>query len=610
MSMKEHSEELRTAIGLLPHEPGIYKYFNKEGEIIYIGKAKNLKNRVSSYFVKQAGLNRKTQRLVSEIVRLEYMVVNTEIDALLLENNLIKANQPKYNILLKDDKTYPYICVTNERFPQVFSTRKIESGKHRYFGPYASVRSMNTLLELFRQLFTLRTCSLLLSEANIANGKFKVCLEYHIQNCKGPCEGLQTEAEYQQDIDQVMSILKGNLSLPKQYFKEKMQEAAEKLAFEQAERYKKKLEIISQFQNKSLVASPDVIALEVYSIVDDEENAYVNFLRITNGCITQTESVHIKKKLAEPAQDVLSFAILDFREKFNTAAPRILTNIELELELENVNFHVPKIGDLKKLVELSFKNAMYFKKERESAKVELQKNKNKNYTLLQLKADLNLKELPRHIECFDNSNIQGTNPVAAMVCFKDGKPAKSEYRHYHIKTVEGPNDFASMHEVVSRRYSRLLAEEKPLPNLVVIDGGKGQLSSAVAALKELGIYGQIPIVGIAKRLEEIYFPEDSLPLHINKKSRSLELLQKVRNEAHRFGITFHRNIRSKSSLKSGLEDIEGFGEATIKKLLTEFKSVKKIKEATSTDLEQLIGKKKTELLLHYLQKNTEAEPKP
>lgn len=598
--MKEISEELKTAISLLPQEPGVYKYFNKEDEIIYIGKAKSLKNRVSSYFVKQAQHNRKTLRLVSEIARLEYTVVNSEMDALLLENNLIKANQPKYNILLKDDKTYPYICVTNERFPQVFSTRKIENSRHRYFGPYASGRTMNTLLDLFRQLFMLRTCRYDLSEENVQAGKYKVCLEYHLQNCKGPCEGLQSEEEYNQDIEQVISILKGNLGPAKQFFKEQMQEAAEKMAFEQAARYKKKLELISNFQNKSLVASPDVKAMEVYSIVDDEENAYVNFLRITNGCITQTESVHIKKKLEEPSEEVLGFAILNFREKFNTAAPRVLTNIPVPLEFENIDLHVPKIGDLKKLVELSLKNAFYFKKERETAKVELQKNKNKNYTLLQLKADLNLKELPRHIECFDNSNIQGTNPVAAMVCFKDGKPAKKEYRHYHIKTVVGPDDFASMYEVVTRRYKRLKEEEKPYPDLVVIDGGKGQLSSAVQALKDLGIYGQIPIVGIAKRLEEIYFPEDSLPLHINKKSRSLELLQKVRNEAHRFGITFHRNTRSKNSLKSGLEELEGFGEATIKKLLTEFKSVKGIKEASQADLEKLIGKKKTEVLLGYL----------
>lgn len=596
----EYKEKLQQIITQLPHEPGIYKYYNADNEIIYIGKAKSLKNRVSSYFNKQGTGNRKTRKLVSEIRNIEYVVVNTEFDALLLENNLIKENQPKYNILLKDDKSYPYICVTNERFPQVFSTRNIENKSHRYFGPYASVKTMNTVLELIRQLYHIRTCNYTLSEENIKQGKFKVCLEYHIQNCKGPCEGLQEESDYDNDIQQVLEILKGNLSPVKNYYKDKMQEAAADMQFEEAAEMKNKYELVSNFQNKSLVTNPNIQALEAYSIIDDEDFAYVNFIKITNGCITQTETIQIKKKLDESKADILAFAILDFRERFNTAASKVVTNLALEIEMEGVELHVPKIGDMKKLVDLSKKNALYFKKEKDTRKVEVQKSKSKNYAVIQLKEDLNLKEFPRHIECFDNSNIQGTNPVSAMVCFKDGKPAKKEYRHYNIKTVEGPDDFASMYEVVYRRYKRLKEEEKPLPNLIVIDGGKGQLSSACNALKDLDLYGQIPIVGIAKRLEEIYFPGDSLPLHINKKSPSLALLQKARDEAHRFGITHHRNRRSASSLTTALEEIPGIGKGTVEKLLTEFRSVAKIKQASVTDLSVLVGHKKAMLLKEYL----------
>lgn len=589
--MKE-KEQLQHIVSNLPQEPGVYKFFNGERKIIYIGKAKSLKNRVSSYFVKQSSANRKTLRLVSEIRHLEYVVVNTEFDALLLENNLIKENQPKYNILLKDDKSYPYICVTNERYPKVFPTRRTEAKQHRYFGPYASVGAMNTLLDLFKQLFTLRNCSFTLSEENVAKGKFKVCLEYHLKNCMGPCEGLQEEEEYLEDINQVVDILKGNLSPAKQFFKEKMTEAATNMEFEKAEVFKRKYETLNRFQNKSLVTNPKVAELETYSIISDEDFAYVNFIKITNGRITQTETVQFKKKLDEPEDEILAFAIMDFRSKFRSASRRIVVNKEPAMALPDVEIVLPKIGDMKKLIGLSVKNALYYKKEKDSAKVELMKNKNKNYTLLQLKADLNLKELPRHIECFDNSNIQGTNPVAAMVCFKDGKPSKRDYRHYKIKTVEGPDDFASMYEVVTRRYKRLKEEESPLPQLVVIDGGKGQLSSAVRALKDLDLYHQIPLVGIAKRLEEIYYPEDQYPLHLNKKSRSLELLQKLRNEAHRFAITFHRDLRSKNSLVSELEEIEGIGPSTRKKLLTHFKTISKIKTASLNDLEPVIGNSK------------------
>jgi excinuclease ABC subunit C len=598
--MKFQNENIEHTLNLLPQEAGVYRFFDDEGEIIYIGKAKSLKNRVSSYFNKQGTYNRKTQKLVSEIRKVEFTVVNSEFDALLLENNLIKEHQPKYNILLKDDKTYPYICVTNEPFPRVFYTRNIEDKKQKYFGPF-NPKTMHTLLDLFKQLFALRTCSYHLSQENIEKKKFKVCLEYHLKNCKGGCEGLQNEKEYLSDIQQVTSILKGNLSPAKQYFKDKMMEAAEKLEFETAESFKKKLELLQNFQNKSLIANPNIESLEVYAIVDAEEDAYVNFMGIQHGCLVQTESVQIKKRLEESSAEILAFAIMDFRQKYNIQSPKILTNIEIDLEIPKTEILVPKIGDLKKLIELSFKNVMYFKKERETAKIEVQKDKRKSYTLLQLKADLNLKEVPHHIECFDNSNIQGTNPVAAMVCFKDGRPSKKEYRHFHVKTVVGANDFASMYEIVTRRYKRLLEEESPLPQLIVIDGGKGQLSSACQALKDLELYGKIPIVGIAKRLEEIYYPEDTLPLHLSKKSRSLELLQKIRDEAHRFAISFHRDTRSANSLKSGLESIPSFGSATISKLLNQYKSINGIKEAGKEDISQLIGEKKANILWEYLE---------
>ncbi len=595
-------EDLKEIAHNLPKEPGVYKFFNHEKKIIYIGKAKSLKNRVSSYFNNQAGLNRKTKRLVSEIEAIEFTVVNSEYDALLLENNLIKNHQPKYNILLKDDKTYPYICVTNDRFPKVFSTRKIENKRDQYFGPYASVKSMNIILSLIRKLYTVRTCNYDLSKENIEKNKFKVCLEYHIKNCKGPCEGLQSVENYNADIEQIIGILKGNLSPVKKHFSDKMNDAVNALAFEEAEIFKKKLEIISQFQNKSLVASPKIIALEVYTIKSNEKNAYVNYMYISNGCIVQTETVQIKKKLDESDEEILSYAILDFRQKFNSAAPKIISNIPLEDKIQGTEITIPKIGDLKKLIDLSLKNLFYFIKEKESSALNLQNQKNRNHTLIQLKADLNLKDLPRHIECFDNSNFQGTNPVAAMVCFKDGKPAKKEYRHYHIKTVIGPDDFSSMYEVVFRRYKRVIEENLSLPNLIVIDGGKGQLSSACKALEELGVYGKLSVIGIAKRLEEIYFPNDKHPLHINKKSRSLVLLQKVRNEAHRFGITFHRKIRSKKSIRSELDSIPGIGSSTKEKLLSEFKSVNNIKAASTEELEEIIGKAKTNLILGYFEK--------
>ncbi|MFC4872300.1 excinuclease ABC subunit UvrC [Negadavirga shengliensis] len=581
---------------LLPDLPGVYRYYNKEGELIYVGKAKNLKKRVSSYFIKSSGINHKTRRMVKEIKKIEIAIVNSEFDALLLENNLIKKSQPKYNVLLKDDKTYPYLLLTKEHFPRIFPTRRVIPSKGTYFGPFASVRGMHNVLDLIRSLFNIRTCKLDLSPGKIATSKYKVCLEYHIGNCLGPCEGLQKEHDYLQDIEQAKNILKGNLAVAKSHFKEKMREAAEKLAFEEAQHYKEKLDLLEMYQAKSLVINPNVSSLDVFSIVSEEKFAFVNYLKIKNGAIILTKTVELKKKLDEPDAELLETALIHLRDQFQSDAREILVNTPLETAVEGLQITLPKIGDKKKLVDLSLKNALYYKKEKALASGENRDKKNR--VLKQLQKDLSLLQLPDHIECFDNSNIQGANPVASMVCFMDGKPAKKEYRHYHIKTVTGPNDFASMEEVVGRRYKKLLEEAKPLPKLVVIDGGKGQLSSAVQALKNLGIYGQVPIIGIAKRLEEIYFPGDSYPLFIDKKSESLRLLQKIRDEAHRFAITFHRNVRSKNAFGTQLTSIPGIGENTAQKLLKAFKSVKKIREAKKEDLITVVGPDKAEKLWH------------
>lgn len=584
----------------LPDLPGVYKYYNSSSELIYVGKAKSLKKRVASYFVKATGLNHKTRKMVKEINNIEIAIVNSEFDALLLENNLIKQNQPKYNILLRDDKTYPYLLLTDEHFPQIYPTRKMLPGKGTYYGPFASVKAMNNVLELIRSVFTVRTCRLDLSPEKVAEGKYKVCLEYHIGNCLGPCEGLQKEEEYLKDIEQAKHILKGNLAMAKNFFKEKMQESAENLAFERAHYFKLKLDLLEKYQSKSLIANPNIKDLDVFGIVTDEKCAYVNYLKIINGSVIITKTVELKKKLDETEAELLLTAIIRLRDQFNSDADEVIANIPLEEEFEGLHVTVPKIGDKKKLIDLSLKNAKYYKQEKLLASGEV---KDKKFRVLkQLQSDLSLKDMPDHIECFDNSNIQGTNPVASMVCFLNGKPAVKEYRHYHIKTVEGPNDFASMTEVVGRRYARLLEEEKPLPKLIVIDGGKGQLSSAVEALKTLKIYGQIPIIGIAKRLEEIYFPEDQFPLHIDKKSESLRLLQRIRDEAHRFAITFHRNVRSKKAFGTELTKIEGIGKQTAEKLLKHFKSIKKIKEASKEELLELLGESRTKKLLEWLEK--------
>jgi excinuclease ABC subunit C len=584
----------------LPDHPGVYKYFNAEKELIYVGKAKSLKKRVGSYFNKNTGVNLKTRRMVKEITQIEIILVDSELDALLLENNLIKKSQPRYNILLRDDKTYPYLLLTKENFPRLFPTRNHLPRRGTYFGPFASVKAMNTVLDLLRELFTIRTCNLDLSYLKINEDKYKVCLEYHVGNCQGPCVGKQAESDYLADIEQAKHILKGNLGVAKTYFKQRMQAHAENLEFEQAQRAKNRLELLEKYQAKSLITNPSISNLDVCTLVSDEKNAYVNYMRVKNGSLITSKNVELKKRLDESEEELLVTALVRLQDQFQSDAEEILVNIDLET-IEGLNTTVPKIGDKRKLIELSLKNALFYKKEK-ALLLGLNQDK-KDRVIKQLQRDLSLQEIPDHIECFDNSNIQGTNPVASMVCFLNGKPAVKEYRHYHIKTVEGPNDFASMKEIVGRRYKRLLEEEKPLPKLVVIDGGKGQLSSAIEALVELGIYGKIPIIGIAKRLEEIYFPGDSYPIHIDKKSESLMLLQRIRDEAHRFAITFHRNVRSKNAFGTQLTEIDGIGEGTAQKLLKQFKSLRKIKEATEEQLSATIGAPKAKLLVEWIEKN-------
>ncbi|MFM8912828.1 MAG: excinuclease ABC subunit UvrC, partial [Flammeovirgaceae bacterium] len=566
-----------------------YRYYNKEDVLIYVGKAKSLKKRVSSYFNKQSQYNRKTEKLVSEIARMEFTLANTEFDALLLENNLIKQNQPKYNILLKDDKTFPYLCILKERFPRVISTRKYIAKQGEYFGPYSSVSAMNSVLELVRQLYSIRTCSFLLSQENIEQKKIKVCLEYHIGNCKGPCEGLQDEASYNEEIAQARNVLKGNMSIVEDYFHTHMQQAAERLEFERAAFFKSKLEKLEKFQTKSLVVNRKLTDIDVFTITSSETEAFVNYLQIKEGAIVFSKNVEIKKKLDESDEELLSMAVQELRSEYRSTNPEVYTNLELTVKSDDFENVLPQIGDKKKLVDLSLKNALYLKREREISKEE--KKSKKNEVLHIMMKDLRLMQYPRVIECFDNSNFQGTNPVASMVRFVEGKPDKKGYRHFNIKTVVGPDDFASMKEIVGRRYKRIMEEQGEYPHLIIVDGGKGQLSSACEALKDLGLYGKIPIVGIAKKLEEIYYPEDPLPLLISKKSPALLLIQRVRDEAHRFGITFHRLKRSKSTFVTELENIPGIGKKTADKLLAHFKSFKKIKEASEEELISIAGEK-------------------
>lgn len=586
----------------LPNEPGVYQFFDKNGKIIYIGKAINIKKRVASYFVKNHS-SAKTNILVSKIRDIKHIVVDTETDALLLENNLIKKYQPKYNVMLKDDKTYPWICIKNEPFPRVFLTRKVIKDGSTYFGPYASVKTANVLLELIKELFPLRTCTFDLSDKNIKQSKFKVCLDYHIGKCLGPCEGFQTEPEYNDSIAEINNIVKGNFKEAIVKFEEIMHQCAEDLKFEEAQLLKEKINLLSNYQAKSTVVSPSINNVDVFSIVSDPSFGYVNFLKISNGSIIQSHTTEIKKKLDESDKELLEYAIVAIREKFYSQSKELFVPFKLDLP-GDFKITVPKIGDKKHILDLSVKNAQYYRFEHLKQLKIVDPDRHSNRILLQLQQDLHLKELPVHIECFDNSNLQGTNPVASCVVFKKAKPAKNEYRHFHIKSVEGSNDFASMEEVVYRRYKRLLEEKLPLPNLVVIDGGKGQLSSALKSFEELQLQDKVALIGIAKRLEEIYVPNDSNPLYLDKKSESLKLIQQLRNEAHRFGLTFHRNIRSKKAVKNQLEEITGIGIETAERLLKKFKSVKRISQLTEEILVKEVGKSKAKKIYFHFHQNT------
>lgn len=578
----------------LPSSPGVYQFYDSKGNIIYIGKAKNLKKRVSSYFSKKHD-DAKTRILVSKITSIKHIVVPTETDALLLENNLIKKNRPRYNILLKDDKTYPWICIAKESFPRVYSTRKLIPKNGEYFGPYTNAKALRALLDLINNLYPLRSCYFDLSQEKIAANKYKRCLEYHMGNCKAPCEGLQSEENYMDDIKAIRAILKGKLSSSLKIFKQKMLVHADALEFEDAQRYKEKLDLLSGYQSKHTVVNPKIDNVDVFTIITDETHAFVNYLEVVQGAIIRSHTIEIKKKLNETAEQLLEYAITAIKEKYPSISKVIYLPFEVLVPKE-LKVVLPKTGDKKRLIELSKRNAIFYRKDVMTQLQLVNPDKHVDRVMAQMKKDLRLSEEPRHIECFDNSNIQGTNPVAACVVFKNGKPSKKDYRQFKIKTVQGPDDFASMEEAVLRRYKRLLQEDQPLPQLIVIDGGKGQLSSALKALEQLGLRGKIAIVGIAKRLEEIYFPGDSFPLYLDKKSESLKIVQRLRNEAHRFGITFHRNLRSKSTLNSELESISGIGPKTVEELLSKYKSVSRIKELPIETLIQEVGPSKAKLI--------------
>ncbi|WP_392349002.1 excinuclease ABC subunit UvrC [uncultured Polaribacter sp.] len=581
------SASLELQVKTLPNEPGVYQYFDKNEVIIYIGKAKNLKKRVSSYFSKTHD-NGKTKVLVTKIVSIKHIVVATETDALLLENNLIKKHKPRYNILLKDDKTYPWICIKKERFPRIFMTRRVIKDGSEYFGPYTSIKTVRILLDLIKELYPLRTCTYDLSHQNINEGKYKVCLEYHLKNCKGACENLETESHYNNSIKAIRNIIKGNFKEGLEKFQEMMLVFAEKMEFEEAQKIKEKLSLLGNYQSKSTIINPAINNVDVFSIISDETHGYANFLKISNGAIIQSHTTEIKKKLAETDTELLTHFIVEIRQRFNSISPEIYVPFNVNLG-GIVKVTIPKLGDKKRIVELSERNAKYYRQEQFKQTQIVDPERHVKRIMAQMKKDLRLHVEPRHIECFDNSNIQGTHPVAACVVFRDGKPSKKEYRHYNIKTVVGPDDFGSMEEVVFRRYKRLLEEEQTLPQLIIVDGGKGQLSSGLKALEDLGLRGKIAIIGIAKRLEEIYYPDDPIPLYLDKKSETLKITQYLRNEAHRFGITFHRNKRSKSAIKSELEQIPDVGVQTITTLLRKFKSAKRVKEASLEELKAEIG---------------------
>ena len=594
------SFDYKKALADIPHNPGVYQYFDGEDTLIYIGKAKDLRNRVGSYFNQENNqFNGKTRVLVSKIRRISFTIVDTEIDAWLLENSLIKKHQPRYNIMLKDDKTYPWIIIKKEKFPRVYWTRNMVKDGSTYFGPYASVGMMHTILDLIKETYTLRTCNLPLTPQNIDEGKFKVCLEYQIGNCKGPCQNYQTEADYNQNIEEIKDILNGKIGNVIKAVKQVVKTAADDLNFELAHSYQNKLTVLEKYQSKSTVVNSAITNIDVVSIASDERYAFVNYLKVMNGSIIQTQTIEIKKRLDESDEDLLTIAISEFRTKFNSTSKEIVVPFPLPLKDENIKLIVPKLGEKKKLLELSEKNVLFFKREKLNQYEKLNPDLRTDRILTQMQKDLRLTQLPKHIECFDNSNFQGKYPVSAIVVFKDAKPSKKDYRHFNVKTVEGPNDFATMEEAVYRRYKRMLEEETTLPQLIIIDGGKGQLSSAVSSLKKLGIDKKVTVIGIAKRLEELYYPGDSFPLFLDKKSETLKIIQQLRDEAHRFGITFHRKKRDQGTLKTELEIIPGIGKTTADKLLVKFKSVKKIKEATEEELAQILNKKQIIALAAY-----------
>ena len=592
---------LQLQIQSLPDGPGVYQYYDKEDKILYVGKAKNLKKRVASYFNKIHD-TAKTNVLVKKIVSIKHIVVPTETDALLLENNLIKTLQPRYNVMLRDDKTYPWICIKKEAFPRIFPTRRMVKDGSEYYGPYTCFKTVNTILDLIKELYPLRTCNFDLSQKNIENNKFKVCLEYHIGNCKGPCEGHETVENYQKQVEAIREILKGNFKESQREFKRLMNDFASKMQFEEAQKVKEKIDVLENYQSRSTIINPKITNIDVFSIVSDESAAYVNFLQISHGSIIRSHTLDIKKKLDESDEELLELAIIELRDRFHLQSKEIIVPFPVHLG-ENIKITVPQLGDKKQILDLSIRNAKFYRIDQLKQLQIVDPERHSNRIMAQMQKDLRLSEEPRHIECFDNSNIQGTNPVSACVVFKEGKPSKKDYRHFNIKTVVGPDDFASMEEVVYRRYKRMLEENQPLPQLIIIDGGKGQLSSALKSIDELGLRGKIAIIGIAKRLEELYYPGDSVPLYLDKKSETLKVIQHLRNEAHRFGITFHRDKRSTSALNSSIEAIPGIGEKTMLTLIQHFKSVKRLKLATEKEITEVVGVSKAKKITDFYKTN-------
>lgn len=592
------SPQLEIQLKTLPSEPGVYRYYDKNNQLLYVGKAINLKKRVLSYFNKNQN-SYKTKIMVAKIHHLETTVVPSEYDALLLENNLIKEHQPFYNIMMKDDKSFPWICIKNEDFPRIFLTRKKIKDGSEYFGPYAKIKPAKVLLETIKNLYKIRSCSLDLSDEKIERNKYKICLEYHIKNCDGPCEQLESKAQYNKKIDAIRAMIKGDFGLAKEYLMEEMMTYAQNLEFEKAQMVKEKLESLDDYQSKYTVVNASIDAVDVFGMTSDEAAGYVNYFKIRNGNIIQSYTTELKKKLEESDEQILERSIIEIRQKFNSDSSEILIPFHLGIEIPDVKLIVPKIGDKKRLVELSEKNAKEYRVEKLKQVQIVDPERHTNRIMAEMQKLLRMPVEPRYIEGFDNSNIQGTHPVSACVVFKNGKPSKADYRIFHPKTVEGPNDFATMEEVIYRRYKRLLEDNAELPQLILIDGGKGQLSSAIKSLKRLGLYGKITIIGIAKRLEEIFFPEDPIPLYLDKKSETLKILQRVRDEAHRFGVKHHRTRRKNSTLGTELHHIPGIGEKTSEALLKQLKSVKRVKESSKEILEEIVGKKKAEIIFSY-----------